>query len=72
MPPAFLFPESDPPPSDLIPEHNSSSSTNSLTDNGNGPNHQLSYNVPNVHQSLLNPQSSLATLCGYISSSVWS
>ncbi|CAL8099691.1 unnamed protein product [Orchesella dallaii] len=29
MPPAFLFPESDPPPSDLVPEHQQSSMMNS-------------------------------------------
>jgi len=28
MPPAFLFPESDPPPSDLIPDHQSSTGQN--------------------------------------------
>jgi len=31
MPPAFLFPESDPPPSDLVPEQYLSSATSSLS-----------------------------------------
>lgn len=31
MPPAFLFPESDPPPSDLVPEHQHSTNSSSLS-----------------------------------------
>lgn len=31
MPPAFLFPESDPPPSDLVPEHQQSTNSSSIS-----------------------------------------
>jgi hypothetical protein len=53
MPPAFLFPESDPPPSDLVPEHSSSQSSSNTS---GAPLEQQQQLTPSFNQAQPNPK----------------
>lgn len=65
MPPAFLFPESDPPPSDLVPEHqqHSSSGQNLMSNVAfSGMERQSSENSQSHHQQQLIQNSPMSSV----------